>query len=87
MMNYVYVLISKKDGQCYVGSTTDLRRRLLEHNNGENRSTKTRMPFELVYFEAYKVEEEARDREHTLKLRANALSQLKRRISKSLKTD
>lgn len=86
-MFYVYVIKSKKDGELYIGFTNNLKRRLLEHNNSENSSTKSRIPFELVYFEAYKVEEEARDREHNLKLRANALGQLKRRISKSLKTD
>ena len=71
----------------YIGSTNNLKRRLLEHNKGLNRSTKHRSPFELVYREAYKSEEDARHREHNLKLRANALSQLKRRITKSLKID
>jgi len=41
----------------------------------------------LSMFEAYKIEDEARHREHNLKLRANAFNQLKRRISKSLKFD
>ena len=71
----------------YTGSTNDLKRRLLEHNQGLNKSTKYREPFELIYYEAYKSEEDAWAREHNLKLRANALSQLKRRISKSLKTN
>ena len=83
-MYYTYVLKSKRDNKLYVGSTNDLRRRLLEHNNGLNRSTKHRTPFELIYYEAYKVESDARRRESNLKLRGNALGQLKRRISKSL---
>ena len=83
-MFYVYLIKSKKDGKLYNGSTNDLKRRILEHNQGSNRSTKYRGPFELVYYEAYKSEEDARARERNLKLRANALGQLKCRIVKSL---
>jgi len=83
-MFYVYVAQSQKDRELYIGSTNNLKRGLLEHNRGINYSTKRRAPFELIYFEAYKSEEDARQREHNLKLRANALNQLKRRISKSL---
>ena len=83
----VYILKSKKDGNLYIGSTNNLKRRLLEHNRGLNFSTKFRIPFELIYCEIYKTEGDARDREYNLKFRANALSQLKRRLSKSLKTD
>ena len=70
-----------------MGSTKDLRKRFLEHNKGLNYSTKGRIPFSLIYYEAYASEEDARHREQNLKLRANALSQLKRRIVKSLKTN
>lgn len=75
-MFYVYLIKSKKDGELYTGFTNDLKRRLLEHNQGLNESTKYRGPFELIYYEAYKSEEDARAREHNLKLRANALGQL-----------
>jgi len=86
-MFYVYLIKSKKDDNLYTGFTNDLKRRLLEHNQGLNKSTKYRAPFRLIYYEAYKSEEDAILREHNLKLRANALSQLKRRIAKSLKTN
>lgn len=86
-MFYTYVLKSKKDKDLYIGSTNDLRRGFLEHNQGLSYSTKNRRPFEMVYYEAYKSEDDAGQREHNIKLRANALSQLKRRISKSLKTN
>ena len=86
-MFYTYLIKSEKDNELYIGSTNDLRRRFLEHNQGLNRSTKYRKPFKLIYYEAYKSEDDARQREHNLKLRANALSQLKRRIIKSLKTN
>ena len=84
-MFYVYLMRSTKDGDFYIGSTNNLKKRLLEHNKGLNFSTKHRVPFELIYCEVYKSEEDARHREHNLKLRANAFNQLKRRISKSLK--
>lgn len=83
-MLYVYVLVSKKDGQCYTGSTNDLRRRLLEHNQGLVMSTKSRAPFELVYYEAYRSEHDARAREANLKLRSRAFAQLRRRIRRCL---
>ena len=70
-----------------MGSTRDLRSRFLKHNKGLVWSTKNRKPFELVYYEAYKSERDARQREKNLKLQANALNQLKRRITNSLKTD
>ncbi|RJQ29878.1 GIY-YIG nuclease family protein [Candidatus Parcubacteria bacterium] len=85
-MFYVYMLRSKKNGQLYTGSTNDLRRRLVEHNLGKSFHTRKYLPYELIYYEAYKSETDARNRESSLKLRANALNQLKRRLVESLKT-
>jgi len=34
-MFYVYVLKSKKDGRWYTGSTSDLKKRFNEHNEGK----------------------------------------------------
>jgi putative endonuclease len=84
-MFYVYILKSIKDHKLYIGSTNNLKRRLKEHNSGSVFSTKLRRPFELIYYEAYKAEKDARKREANLKLRANALVQLKKRIIESLK--
>lgn len=83
-MYYVYVLISKLDNKLYTGSTNDLRRRLLEHNSGQVVSTKSRIPFELRYYEAYSNEVDARSREMSLKKDGKALGQLKKRLAKSL---
>lgn len=52
-MHYVYVLKSKKDNNLYIGCTEDLNKRLTYHNTGKVRSTKSRLPFELLYFEEY----------------------------------
>lgn len=84
-MFYVYVLKSAKDNNLYLGSTSDLKKRFKERNIGRIYSTKSRRPLTMVYCEAYKDESESRAREHNLKLRANALNQLKRRIQKSIK--
>ena len=84
-MFYVYVLKSTKDEELYVGSTNDLKRRIKEHQNGESFSTNLRRPFELIYYEAYKKEKDARLREHSLKFRGNARRFLKERLSESLK--
>lgn len=84
-MNYTYILKSKKDSQLYLGSATDLEKRFKEHNDGKVFSTKSRKPFELVYYEAYKSESDARKREASLKLRSRAFTQLKKRIADSTK--
>jgi putative endonuclease len=83
-MNYVYVLKSTKDSKLYVGSTTDLKRRLREHNTGKAPSTSFRRPFELIYYEAYRNIEDARNRERSLKLRGNSRKHLINRIHRSL---
>lgn len=83
-MFYVYILKSKKDNKLYIGYTNNLRKRLEEHNSKKNRSTKSRTPFELIYYEAYKNQEDAQKREEMLKLFGRTLGGLKRRISKSL---
>ena len=84
-MFYVYVLKSTKDTELYIGSTKDLKNRLTEHNSGKVFSTAPRRPFELVYYESYKNEKDARKREKSLKLRGNARRFLIERIKESIK--
>jgi len=67
MMYYVYVIQSKKDGKWYTGSTNDLRRRFNEHILGKVSSTKNRVPFLLIYYEACLNEQDAKYRERYLK--------------------
>ena len=83
-MHYVYVLQSKDDLNLYIGSTSDLHRRFQEHKNGKVKSTKSRRPLELVYYEAYRAEDDALNREKQLKRRGRAKGGMKRRIEKSL---
>lgn len=79
-MFFVYMIQSKKDKELYCGYTSDLRKRFKKHNLGLVPSTKHRIPFRVVYYEAYVSKQDAVKREHNLKLRAKALTQLKKRI-------
>jgi putative endonuclease len=66
-MHYVYVLLSKKDRQLYIGYTTDLKRRILKHQKGFVHTTKHRLPIILIYYEAYAFQSDAKRREKFLK--------------------
>jgi len=53
-MWYTYVLISVKNKRKYIGSTSDLKRRLKEHNSGiGGKYSRNNKPFKLVYYEAF----------------------------------
>ena len=74
MMYYTYILKSEKvgttrfrDGRFYTGVTSDLRKRLSEHNKGIVKSTKYRIPLRLIYYEACISKEDAYRREIYLK--------------------
>ena len=51
----------------YIGSTSDVEARLAYHNAGKQRSTKHRIPFELVYVEECPTKQEALIREKQIK--------------------
>ena len=79
--SYVYLLQSQKDRKYYLGCTTDLLRRLGEHNEGLNTSTKSRGPFKLIGFERHETLQEARKRERTLKRNPKMYRNFRKRIS------
>jgi putative endonuclease len=84
-MWYVYILQSQKEPDYfYKGSTNDLRRRVGQHNNGLVSSTRTRLPYKLVYYEAYLSEYAARIRESSIKSSGSVSVPLLRRIKESL---
>lgn len=78
-MFYIYVLQSIKDNKLYIGSTSNLKKRFREHDEGRVKSTSYRRPLELIYYEAYKEEEMARKRERLLK-RGKAHMELRKRL-------
>ena len=67
MFYYVYILQSEKDNNFYVGYTSDLKKRLDMHNDGNVTSTKNRRPLKLIYFEGCKNQQDATRREKYLK--------------------
>jgi len=66
-MYYVYILFSKKDGKLYIGSTSELKKRIEKHNKGYVLSTKNRRSLLLIYYESYLNQRDAKRREIFLK--------------------
>ena len=66
-MWYVYVLMSKKTGQWYIGSTKNMQKRISIHNSGANKSTKAGKPWGIIYCELGCNRDDARAREKYLK--------------------
>jgi len=77
---WVYILKSSKDNKLYIGSTTDLKKRIFEHQSGKVFATKYRLPVALLYYEAYMEEWKARKREKQLKYFGKAYQSLKERL-------
>lgn len=79
-MHYVYVL-ECADGSFYTGYTTDVARRVEEHETGEGaKYTRGRTPVKLVHVERYDSRSAAMQREHEIK-------QLRRREKERLVED
>ena len=66
----VYVLFSETDGDLYTGFTTDLARRLDEHNSGRSLATAPRRPFRLLFCEYHAAKSDALKRESYFKTSA-----------------
>ncbi len=65
--HYVYV-VECSDGTYYTGYTTDVERRVAEHNDGTGaKYTRGRQPVTLVHVEAYETQSAAMQREHAVK--------------------
>ena len=78
-MYFVYTILSLKRNWIYVGLTNNVQRRIKEHNQGWNHSTKAYAPFRLLFVENYSSRMDARKREKYLKSAAG-----KRWIRKTL---
>lgn len=66
-MNFIYVLESKLDGSWYIGRTSNMERRLSEHNSGKSNYTNKKKPRKLIYFEGYLNINDTKGREKYLK--------------------
>ena len=81
-MHFVYVL-KRKDGELYIGYTSDLKKRLTEHANGFVKATHSRLPFKLIHYEYFIDNDDAKARERFLKS-GFGRSQLKESLKRTL---
>lgn len=66
-MHHVYVL-ECSDGSYYTGYTTDVERRVAEHDAGDGaKYTRGRTPVELVHTESFDTRSAAMSREYEIK--------------------
>jgi len=65
--HYTYILKSINYPKTYVGISGDIDSRLIEHNAGKTKSTKSFAPYVILYFEVFNTRIEARNREKYLK--------------------
>lgn len=63
----VYVLKNNISGRHYIGITSDIVRRLAEHNRGQTRSTRQKGVWAVIYKEEYGEALEAKRRERQIK--------------------
>ena len=64
---HVYVLTTPGHNVFYIGVSTDLKKRILDHQNGGSEFTSRYGVFKLVYFEGFQRIEDAIHREKLLK--------------------
>ncbi len=67
MKFFVYVLKNKIDSTRYIGQTHNLHIRLKQHNDCKVKSTKSKSPWFIAYYEEYSTRQEAINRELYLK--------------------
>ncbi|NQT90876.1 MAG: GIY-YIG nuclease family protein [Candidatus Omnitrophica bacterium] len=84
-MYYVYILRSKKDrDRFYIGYTTDLDRRLREHNESRSLYTKRHAPWCVETYISFSSKELAKDFERYLKS-GSGKTFVKRRLMAALR--
>jgi putative endonuclease len=67
-MYFVYLLENRTDQNWYIGFTSNLKRRVTDHNSGNGCVTTARKPsWKLIYFECYVSKADALGREKFLK--------------------
>jgi putative endonuclease len=66
-MYYTYILKSSIEGTKYIGYTTDLRKRLKDHNQHQSKYTSAKAPYVLIWYCAFLTKEKAISFEKYLK--------------------
>jgi putative endonuclease len=67
MTYHTYIIFSPSKNTFYVGHTSDLYRRLNEHNSGINKSTKNAAPWNLMFTREFNSRSEAMKFESKIK--------------------
>jgi len=67
MPYFVYILKSELENSSYIGHTSNLDKRLIEHNSGKSLTTKRKKPWRLIYKEECLTRSEAVLREKYFK--------------------
>ena len=76
-MFYVYVLKSNDCKRIYIGFSSNIEKRLAEHNSGKTKSTKPYSPWHLIYVESFELKVDALKRERQMKKSGTIRRQLK----------
>jgi predicted GIY-YIG superfamily endonuclease len=66
-MFYTYIIQSLKDKSFYIGSTSDLKKRVNQHNKGQANYSSTKVPFQIVWYGAFMNKIKAQEFEKYLK--------------------
>ena len=67
MAYFTYILRSLKTGRFYIGSCENTEIRLQQHNMKRTPSTKSSVPWEIVYTEEFSTRSDAVKREYEIK--------------------
>ncbi|MBU1092080.1 GIY-YIG nuclease family protein [Patescibacteria group bacterium] len=84
MEYFVYILLSQKDNELYIGYTNDIQRRFREHTQSQVSATKHRLPLRLIHYEVFINLQDAKARETFLKS-GFGHNQLKSKLKYTLK--
>ncbi|HRY52279.1 MAG TPA: GIY-YIG nuclease family protein [Candidatus Portnoybacteria bacterium] len=66
-MYYTYIIQSQKNKTKYTGATENLRQRFKEHNAKKVKTTKSKAPYDLIWYCAFQEKLKAYDFERYLK--------------------
>ncbi len=59
MVFFIYILRSQKTRKYYIGCTNNLKKRVKQHNQGQNISTMRDQPWQLIRYKTSNSQEEA----------------------------
>jgi len=81
-MYYTYILRNNETNRYYIGSTPDLKKRLIKHQNGKVLSTKSNLNYKLEWYCGFNCKSQAITFEKYLKT-GSGIAFMKKRFFKS----